>query len=225
MNIILLGPPGAGKGTQGAILEKEFNLEKISTGDLVRSEIARESNLGLSIKKIVESGSYPSDEIIMNIVENKLNQYSQSSRIFDGVPRTIAQTKVLEKLLQNIEQKVDKVIFINISEKDLVERITTRYSCAKCGHIYNKFVTTKISGECNYCKSHDFTYRADDNLETLHNRLKIYNDLTKPLIEYYQEKGIFHVISGLEEVTDVSQQIREILNPLLFVESTFVKEG
>lgn len=225
MNIILLGPPGAGKGTQGAILEKEFSLEKISTGDLVRSEITQESNLGLSIKKTVETGSYPSDDIIMNIVENKLNQHVQVSRIFDGVPRTIVQAKVLEKLLKNIEQKIDKVIFINVSEKDLIERITTRYSCAKCGHIYNKFVMTKIPGECDYCKSHDFIHRADDNLEILHNRLQIYNDLTKPLIEYYQERGIFHIVRGLEDVADVSQQIREILNPLLFVESTFVKEG
>ena len=158
-------------------------------------------------------------------MQNKLNHFPKAKRIFDGVPRTINQAMTLEKLLHDIKQKIDTVIFIDVSEKDLAERITTRYSCSKCGHIYNKFIIPKSSGECNCCKSHDFLHRADDNLTALQTRLKTYNELTTPLINYYQEKGIFCNICGLQDVDSIFQQIKEIVTPLLSVENTHVKEG
>ena len=222
MNIILFGPPGAGKGTQAAILEKTFGFEKISTGDLIRKEIAQKTDLGISIQKIVESGSFPSDDVVMNIVENKI-KLDKAHKIFDGIPRTLNQAQILEKLLSELEQKIDMVIFINLREDELIERITTRYNCTQCGHIYNKFITPLIQGVCDECQSKDFVQRADDNGETLYTRLKVYNAQTKPLIDYYLEKGIFHSIDGFESVETVSQHIKDLLSPML-VENIHMKK-
>ena len=213
MLIVLLGPPGAGKGTQSAILQERYKLLRISTGDLVREEIAKESELGRSIRQIVESGKFPSDEIIINMVSQKLHLKARGW-IFDGVPRTRIQAEMLDILLRQINEKISVVIELKVDEKKLEDRISTRYACAKCGHLYSKYVKPQQEGICDDCGFQNFIRRADDSVETLKTRLSVYHEKTEPLIEFYKKKGIFHEINGMAEVEDVARQIQEIIDAL-----------
>lgn len=213
MLIVLLGPPGAGKGTQGAILQERYNLLRISTGDLVREEIAKRSELGRSIQQIVESGKFPSDEIIINMVSQKLRSEAKGW-IFDGVPRTRIQAEMLDILLTQINEKINVVIELKVDEKKLEDRISSRYTCARCGHLYSKYVKPQREGLCDNCGSRNFIRRADDSVETLKTRLSVYHEKTEPLVEFYKKKGIFHEVNGMAEVEDVTRQIEGIINAL-----------
>ena len=213
MNLILLGPPGAGKGTQGAIIQERQGLLKISTGDLVREEIAQGSELGKLIQKIVESGQFPTDEIVMDMVDKKL-QLGSKGWIFDGVPRTQYQAEMLDVLLTQLNKKIDAVIAFKVDEKKLQDRITTRYTCVKCGKIYSKFIKPQQEGVCDYCGSSDFVHRTDDSAETLRTRLSIYHEKTEPLVAFYKNKGVFYEVDGMGEVKDVTRQIEGIIRSL-----------
>lgn len=224
MNIILLGPPGAGKGTQGAVLQERYGLLKISTGDLVREEIAQESELGKLIQKIVESGQFPSDEIVMNMVDKKLRLGSKGW-IFDGVPRTQFQAEILDTLLAQLNEKIDAVITFKVDEKKLEDRITTRYTCVECGKIYSKFIKPQQEGVCDNCGSGDFVHRTDDSTETLKIRLSVYHEKTEPLIAFYKNKGIFYEVDGMGEVKDVTRQIEEIVHSLPYRTEGLERKG
>ena len=213
MNIVLLGPPGSGKGTQGALLQEDYGFSKICTGDLIREEISQCSPLGSLIQTVVERGELPSDEIVMSLVEKKLNLEAKGY-IFDGVPRTLPQAQVLEGLLAALNEKVDAVILFKVDEKKLEERVTSRYMCAQCGKIYSRLITPQQQGICDQCGSKEFLSRKDDTSTTLKIRLRLFHEKTEPIIDFYKDKKICYDVDGMEDVENVAHQIREILRSL-----------
>lgn len=211
MNLILLGPPGAGKGTQAKLIEEQHGLIPISTGDLVRAEIARESQIGLSIKQTVEAGKFPSDEIILSLIRQKILN-GGPGYLFDGVPRTLIQAKALEKQLADVGQKIDLVIAFDVDFDVLLKRISGRFSCARCGEIYNMYYSPpKKEGVCDKCGSTEFSYRKDDNEDAVRTRLDVYREQTEPLILYYKDKAILKKVDGMTSVEEVSCQIHALI--------------
>lgn len=207
MNLILLGPPGAGKGTQAKRIENHHGLVPISTGDLVRAEIAKNTQIGASIKQIVESGQFPSDETIFSLIRQKILN-GGPGYLFDGVPRTLPQTKALEDMLKEVGQKIDLVIALEVDLDVLLKRICGRFSCAQCGTIYNTYYSPpKTEGVCDRCGSTEFTHRTDDNEEAVKTRLQVYREHTEPLFAYYAERGLLKSVDGMAGVEDVSDQI------------------
>ena len=214
MNIILFGPPGAGKGTQGNNLLKDYNLHKISTGDLLREEIKKNTDLGKKIKSIIDKGSLVSDEIINNLIENILSDKSFFNRlIFDGYPRTLTQAKNLDLLIQKNNQKVSCVLSLNVKKENVVKRILGREICNKCGLIFNKYY--KPASEKNHnCDSKYLVKRADDNAETIINRFDTYLKKTLPILNFYKDKKLLHDINGEQEIDQIYKEIRSIIASL-----------
>jgi adenylate kinase len=224
MNIILLGAPGAGKGTQGSILAEHHDLLQISTGNLIRDEIASGSSLGKLVQKIVEEGGFPSDKIIMDIIAKNLPQDSKGI-VFDGIPRTLPQAKLLDSLLAASNRKIDLVIALKVDEKRLEERVLKRYLCATCGKVYSDHIRPRKTGICDSCGAHHFIQRADDSIEALKTRLKIYYEKTQPLIEFYKNKNILSEVDGMREVERVAQEIEEKVHSLLPGDEIIERKG
>lgn len=207
MNIILMGPPGGGKGTQAKILQDKYGMVQLSTGDMLRSAVASGSEIGKRAKAVMEAGQLVSDEIVIGIIDERLDQPdAKKGFILDGFPRTTAQAEALDALLTRKGLRLDAVIEIRVPDDFLVERITGRFSCTKCGAGYHdKFQRPKADGVCDSCGGTEFTRRADDNAETVKKRLDAYHAQTAPLLPYYQGKGILQVVDGtlpIDEVTD-----------------------
>ena len=197
MNIILLGPPGAGKGTQAARLEKNRGMVQLSTGDMLREAVARETPVGLKAKAVMEAGELVSDAIVSALIGERLDSLGDKGAIFDGYPRTCAQAEALDLLLSERGKRLDHVIELEVDEEALVERITGRFSCSKCGAPYHdKFKQPKQADTCDACGAHDFKRRPDDNEQTVRTRLSEYRAKTAPILPYYQERGrqLHHVI-------------------------------
>jgi adenylate kinase len=216
LNIIFLGPPGAGKGTVAQEIGDKFGLIQISTGDLIRAEVKTDSELGKKLKSIIESGKLVSDEIVEKIIENKLNEIKKSSSIkgviFDGFPRTIPQAKELENILSKINEKLNAVIYIDSSKDSIVKRLSSRRSCKSCGKIYNLVtMPPKEEGKCDI--DGGFLYqRDDDKEEIISDRFNEYNEKTFPLIEFYENKGILKKYDGdvpPKESVDIATKIIE----------------
>jgi adenylate kinases len=198
MNIILFGPPGSGKGTQSKKLAEAFGYTQLSTGDLVRKEIASGTAKGNEIQRIVEQGGLPSDELIVELVEEQFDP-STPGFVFDGFPRTLNQAEVLAKMLVSHHQEIDIIIALKIADEEIKKRILGRFSCAQCGAIYNKYFNTpKVNSVCDVCEGTEFITRSDDTEEAIVNRLATYYALTEPVLEFYQKRG------GVVEV-DASQ--------------------
>ncbi len=214
MKLIFLGPPGAGKGTQAKRIEQVHNLVQLSTGDMLRAAIASGSEVGKQAKKVMDGGNLVSDEIVVGIVSERLKDKDLANGfILDGFPRTVGQAKALDKILADSGDALDAVIQINVDDEFLVERITGRYTCANCGKGYHDtFERPKEEGVCDRCGSTAFTRRADDNPETVRERLNAYHAETAPLLPYYAEKGILKTIDGMVEIEQVTGQIDEVLN-------------
>lgn len=212
MNIILLGPPGSGKGTQGEYLEKSLNIKRISTGDILRNEIEAGSEIGKTVQDIISKGYLVSDEIIMEIIgSNLVLEEYVNGFILDGFPRNLDQAKLLEALLEKLNKKISLVLFFAISDQVLIERICNRYYCAKCGASYNKiFKLPIVSDQCDVCGSKDFKVREDDNIESVSSRMQQYRAKTEPLALYYQNKDILRSINSDQAVDKISKDI-EIL--------------
>jgi adenylate kinase len=213
MNLILLGPPGAGKGTQAKILEERFGLKQLSTGDMLRQAIANGTEIGLKAKAIMDRGDLVSDDVIIGIVSDRMDQSDiKNGVVFDGFPRTTAQAEALGKMLKGRNQNLDAVIEIKVDDEALVQRISGRYTCKSCSKGYHdQFEKPKTAGICDNCGGMEFIRRPDDNEKTVRDRLQVYNRQTAPLVTYYQAKGNLHVIDGMAEIGAVTARMATVL--------------
>jgi adenylate kinase len=213
MNLILLGPPGAGKGTQAKRLEDRHGLIQLSTGDMLRAVVASGAPLGQQAKEIMAAGKLMPDELMIEMIAERISQPDCSTGfILDGFPRTVPQAEALDRMLGEKGLKLDHVIEMKVDDAALVERITGRYTCAKCGRGYHdKFEKPKVDGVCDNCGSTEFTRRADDNAETVTTRLAAYHKQTAPILPYYKERGVLEAVDGMADIDIVTGQIEALL--------------
>ena len=213
MNIILLGPPGAGKGTQAARLEANRGMVQMSTGDMLREARASGSPIGLKVKAVMDAGELVSDAIVTALIGERLDASAGKGAIFDGFPRTKHQAEALDILLAERGRQLDHVIQLVVDEEALVERITGRFTCAKCGTGYHdSFRPTKIAGVCDVCGSTEFKRRPDDNEETVRTRMAEYRAKTEPILPYYEAKDLVRRVDGMASVEEVAAEIDAILD-------------
>lgn len=212
MNLILLGPPGAGKGTQARILVAERNLVQLSTGDMLREAKDSGTEMGRLVAGVMARGELVTDEIVIGLIRERLETETADGFIFDGFPRTLAQADALDALLDEAGQTLDAVIEMRVDDAALVARITARSTCATCGEVYNDLTRPiPADGKCVNCGGTEFTRRADDNEESLKQRLLEYYKKTSPLIGYYYAKGQLEPVDGLGEIDEVAAAIRAVL--------------
>ena len=216
MRLILLGPPGAGKGTQSQRLVEKFGVPQLSTGDMLRDAVKAGTDVGLRAKAVMDAGKLVSDEIVNAIVSERIDQPDAiNGFILDGYPRTLIQADAVEQMLADKGLELDCVIELEVDDNVLVERISGRYSCAKCGTGYHD--TNKkphVAGVCDKCGSTEFKRRPDDNAETVRTRLEAYYKQTSPLIGYYYAKGKLRKVDGMADMDDVTGAIEKILSDL-----------
>lgn len=214
MNIILLGPPGAGKGTQAAKLVEERGMVQLSTGDMLRAAVKAGSPVGLKAKAVMDAGQLVSDEIVSDLIGDKLDEMGpDKGAIFDGYPRTAAQAESLDAILGARGRSLDYVIELDVDEDALVERITGRFTCAKCGEGYHdKFKQPKVEGVCDVCGGTEFKRRPDDNAETVRTRMAEYRAKTAPILPIYEARGLVKRVDGMADMGDVSASIAAILD-------------
>ena len=213
MNIILLGPPGAGKGTQAQRLQSDLGMIQLSTGDMLRAAVKSGSPLGQKAKGIMEAGQLVPDDLMVGLIEDRIGQPDCAKGfILDGFPRTTAQAKALDTMLAKLGRKLDRVIEMEVDEAALTERIVGRFTCAKCGTGYHDtFKRPKVEGVCDVCGSKEFTRRKDDNAETMKTRMAAYRAQTEPLLPYYRGKGVLRKVDGMATMEEVYRQIRAVL--------------
>lgn len=213
MNLVLMGLPGAGKGTQAEKIIAEYNIPQISTGDMFRQAIAKQTDLGLEAKSYMDKGELVPDEVTNGIVKERLAESdTEDGFLLDGFPRTLDQAEALDAMMQDLGKQLDSVIEIQVPEEVLVERLSGRYICRNCGATYHKvFNPTKVEGTCDRCGGHDFYQREDDKPETVRNRLAVNVEKSKPILAYYDKKGLLSSIDGNREINEVFAEIKQIL--------------
>lgn len=214
MNVILLGPPGAGKGTQAARLSERYEIAHLSTGDMLREAVAAGTELGKQAKAVMDAGKLVSDELMIKLVEQRMEQPDAANGfILDGFPRTRAQAEALDGLLAERDARLDAVLEIEVDDDALVDRISGRFSCARCGAGYHdRYKPTKTPGVCDVCGSSEFTRRADDNAETVRARLDAYNAQTAPLLPYYRQQSVLRTVDGMGSIDEVSHAVERTLD-------------
>ncbi len=202
INIIFLGPPGSGKGTQAAMLGMELKIPTISTGEVLRKEVEQKSEIGRLAKSYMNSGALVPDEVVVGIIKNRIEQEDcQKGFILDGFPRNMNQAIVLDSMLNSLDKKIAITFNFEVGEDILIKRIAGRFSCKKCGAVYNRYFKQPTQeGVCDNCKSDQFESRADDNESTVKNRLKVYHDSTAELIGYYEKKNLLCSIDAIKSV-------------------------
>jgi adenylate kinase len=214
MNILLLGPPGGGKGTQAKRLQETRGMVQLSTGDMLRAAVKAGTEIGQRAKAVMDAGKLVSDEIVIGIIAERIDQPDcKNGFILDGFPRTIPQAEALDRMLADKGLKLDAAIELQIPDEMLVERIAGRYACAKCGAGYHDlFQKPKQEGVCSVCGSTEFVRRPDDKAETVAARLKAYHEQTAPIIPYYRNKGLLRVVDGTLPIEEVTRKIDRILD-------------
>ena len=213
MNLIVLGPPGAGKGTQAELLEKKHRLVQLSTGEMLRAAVKAGTEIGQKAKAVMEAGELVSDDIVIGIISERIDQPDCANGfILDGFPRTLAQAAALEKLLAAKGKQLNAVIEIKVNDDILVDRISGRFACANCGAGYHdRYKQPKTAGKCDNCGSTEFSRRSDDNADTVRNRLMAYYRETAPLIGFYFAKGQLRSVDGMGRIDEVTGKIEEVL--------------
>jgi adenylate kinase len=213
MNIILLGPPGAGKGTQAKRIEEKHGLIQLATGDMLRAAVKNGTEVGRKAKPIMDAGKLVPDEILIAMIEERIAQPDCAKGfILDGFPRTVPQAEALDAMLAARHRELNHVIEMKVDEAALVDRITGRFSCTKCGASYHdRYNRPKVDGVCDVCGNTSFTRRADDNAETIKARLEAYRSQTAPILPYYRKKKILVAVDGMAEIDEVTRQIDAIL--------------
>jgi adenylate kinase len=215
MRTVLLGAPGSGKGTQGVVLSKKFNIPQISTGDLLRAAVKAGSELGMKAKAAMDAGALVSDDIVIGLIRERLKEAdAQNGYILDGFPRNIPQAQALDAMLEQLEQPLQGVVLLDVAFEELMQRLTGRRTCKDCGAIYNVYLSApKQEGVCDSCGGELFQ-REDDNEETIGNRLKVYEDQTAPLVHYYAEQDKLHTIAGVGDVNDITAKFGDIFDTI-----------
>jgi len=212
VNLILFGPPGAGKGTQAQFIVKKYNYFQLSTGDLLRDEIKNKTQLGNKIDIIISKGDFVSDEIVNTLLQKSIINLKFRDRIiFDGYPRNLLQVENLNKILLGFKQKIEVIIFLNVSRDIIKKRIIGRMTCEKCNMVLNEFFNSEEI-ELHPCGKNFLTKRKDDNYDTIMSRYDIYMDQTKPVLDYYSNNESFHEIDGALKIEYISNKISHILN-------------
>ncbi|MEL7729332.1 adenylate kinase [Citromicrobium bathyomarinum] len=213
MNIILLGPPGAGKGTQAHRLVEQYGMRQLSTGDMLRAAVKAQTDVGMQAKAIMDAGGLVSDDIVSSLIDDELSAMAEDTgAIFDGYPRTRQQAEQLDALLAKHERKLGRVIELQVDEEALVDRITGRYTCAKCGEGYHdRHKQPEVEGVCDKCGSTEFKRRPDDNEETVRHRMSVYRSETAPILPYYEERGLVARVDGMGSIEEVSSSIDSLL--------------
>lgn len=212
MNVILIAPPAAGKGTQAELLSKDYNLYHLSTGDVLRSIASSDSDLGKQVKELIDNGNFISDELMLEILKEKISTLDNiNGIIFDGVPRTLNQVEMLNKLLSNLNQNIDYVIYLDVEKEEAMKRATGRITCPKCNSIYNiYFDSFNEENKCNECGS-ELLKREDDTEEKFNHRFETYMNNTKPVIDYYNSLGILNVVKSIGTKNEVYDRVKSII--------------
>jgi len=214
MNVVLLGPPGAGKGTQAKLLEDARSLVKLSTGDMLRAAVAAGTELGRKAGDLMERGQLVPDDLVIGLIAERMDEDGRGSGfILDGFPRTIAQAEALDRLLKERDKRVDAVVEMRVDDDALVKRISGRFSCEDCGEGYHDaFKMPKVPGTCDRCGGHEFVRRRDDTEEVVRARLAAYHTQTDPLIDYYGRQGKLKTVDGMADIGTVAAQIARALD-------------
>ncbi len=213
VRIILLGPPGSGKGTQAKLLSKRYGIPHIAMGDILREEVARKTPLGEKVNVYMSKGELVPDEIVIEVLKKRLQEADCTNGfILDGFPRTLNQAKALDNMLSELNLKIDAVIYIEVPDEEIMKRLSLRRTCKVCGRIYNlHYNPPKQDGKCDVCGG-ELIIRDDDKPEVIKNRLKVYNEQTKPLVDYYENHRLLIRINGVNTIDSVFQQIVEKLS-------------
>jgi adenylate kinase len=213
MNIILLGPPGAGKGTQAKRLEERHGMVQLSTGDMLRAAIAAGTELGRRAKAIMDAGQLVSDDVMVGMIRERLGQPDVAKGfILDGFPRTVPQAEALDRMLAEIGKKLDRVVEMKVDDEALIDRVSGRFSCKKCGAAYHdRYNRPKREGVCDVCGGTEFQRRPDDNADTMKTRLAAYHSQTAPILPYYREKGLLATVDGMADIDEVTRQLEAAL--------------